>query len=139
MSVTLHRRVTMVDVDLVQVNFARFFYWMDAAYAELLVDLGHPLSQVIAEQKATPAVRSRCDYRRPVGLDDEFRIRAAITRVGTSSYTVSFRFEDAEGLFALGAVDYVWVNTLPRQHSAPAPPWIAAACDPGFLEGTERR
>lgn len=138
MIVTTRRRVSMADVDLVQVHFARFFPWMDAAYGELLVALGHPLSRLLADANATPAVNANCDYRRPVGLDQEFYVRAAVTRVGSSSYTVSGRFEDEAGLFALATMDYVWIATAPQQRAMPLPSWIREAVEPDFLAGTER-
>jgi YbgC/YbaW family acyl-CoA thioester hydrolase len=138
MIVTIHRRVSMVDVDLVQINFSRFFPWMDAAYGELLVKLGHPLSQLVAQGNATPAVKATCDYRRPLNLDEEFTLRAGITRVGNASYTLSGRFEDATGLFALAAIDYVWITTSPRHQALPVPTWIRESREPDFLKGTNR-
>jgi acyl-CoA thioester hydrolase len=120
-------RVLMIDVDAVQVNFTRFFQWMDKGYSELLHRLGHPLSRILAEGAATPVVDARCNYRRPVGLDDAFTTTSWVSGVGTTSYTVTHRFDDAHGTFAVGECRHVWITTGGRQTPAPVPGWLRDA------------
>ena len=50
--VTTTRRITMADVDPVQVHFASYFEWLDGAYHALLAQLGHPLVTILAEDSA---------------------------------------------------------------------------------------
>jgi len=132
--VTRSHTVNMTDVDLVQVNFSRFFPWMDDAYNALLRELAHPLSGIIQAGFATPVVDARCSYQRPVGLDQEFVVRSAVVGHGRSSYTVAHRFEDDRGIFALGSTKHVWIATRPTQSPAPVPEWISGAVVWGFME-----
>jgi len=129
----IRRRVSMTDVDLVQINFARYFPWMDEGFGLLLEECGHPLSSIIANGHATPVVSVQCDYVRPVTLDDRVDGWSAVTKIGTSSFEVSHRFE-SDGLIAIGRATHVWIAVAPTQRAVPVPQWIHDALDPGFLD-----
>jgi 4-hydroxybenzoyl-CoA thioesterase len=118
--------VGMVDVDLVQINFATYFVWMDSGYGALLRMLGHPLSTILAQGYATPAVEARCEYLRPVGLDDRVDCASWISAAGRSSYTVAHRFEHEGMLVAAGQLTHVWITASPAA-SAPLPAWLRSA------------
>jgi YbgC/YbaW family acyl-CoA thioester hydrolase len=135
--VTQSRRtfnVNMTDVDLVQVNFARFFVWMDDGYDALLRELGHPLSGILASGFGTPVVDARCEYRRPVTLDDEFTLRSAVVSHGRSSYVVGHRFEDERGVFAVGRCVHVWLKLGEGGSATPVPAWLTNGLEPAFLD-----
>jgi acyl-CoA thioester hydrolase len=135
--VTRTHTVNMTDVDLVQVNFSRFFLWMDDGYDALQRELGHPLSQVIRDGFATPVVDARCEYRRPVGLDDDFQVRSAVISTGRTSFVVGHLFEDSRGVFAIGKCTHVWVRTEPRQQAEPVPLWLTAGIERDLLDVAE--
>lgn len=135
--VVVGHAVNMTDVDSVQVNFSRFFVWMDDGYMTLLRECGHPLSGIIASGWATPVVEVRCNYRRPVSLDAEFTVTSATVSVGESSFLVAHRFEDTHGLFAIGRATHVWIALEPSQSPARAPDWLRNAAEPDFLVGVE--
>lgn len=137
--VTRRHTVNMTDVDLVQVNYARFFVWMDDAYDAILRDLHNPLSRIVADGFATPVVDARCEYRRPVSLDDEFHVRSAIVSTGQTSYVVAHRFEDFLGTFAIGKATHVWIRTDPAQRAEPLPHWVRDAVEAEFLNDIEGR
>jgi 4-hydroxybenzoyl-CoA thioesterase len=124
---TVAHRVLMIDVDLVQVNFSRFFDWMDRGYNELLHCLGRPLSQIVTSGYATPVVDAQCNYRRPVTLDDEITTTSWVSEVGRTSYVVTHRFDDARGTFAVGRCTHVWVSLGERQQAEAVPDWLASA------------
>ncbi|MEV8135416.1 acyl-CoA thioesterase [Microbacterium aurantiacum] len=134
-SVKRSHTVNMADVDLIQVNFSRFFVWMDDGYGALQRELGHPLSQIIRNGFATPVVDARCEYRRPVGLDDEFEVTSAVVAAGRTSFSVGHLFEDSRGVFAVGRCVHVWVRTEPQQQSEALPAWITGGLEEGFFEG----
>lgn len=121
--------VNMTDVDMVQVNFSRFFLWMDDAYDSLLRQLGHPLSSIIADGFATPVVDARCSYLRPVALDDQFTVKSGVIAVGNTSYTVAHQFSTVEGVFAIGRVTHVWITTDGVQTPVTAPEWVRESVD----------
>ncbi len=109
---------------------------MDEGYSELLHRLGHPLSRILAEGAATPVVDARCNYRRPIGLDDVFTTMSWVGRVGAASYTVIHRFDDVHGAFAVGECRHVWITTADgRQSPAPVPDWLR---DTGITRQEER-
>jgi YbgC/YbaW family acyl-CoA thioester hydrolase len=118
--------VGMVDVDVVQINFATYFRWMDLGYGALLRMLGHPLSTILARGNATPAVDARCQYLTPVSLDDRVDCASWIAEAGRSSYTVAHRFELEGTLVAEGQLAHVWISTSPAV-SAPLPAWLRSA------------
>lgn len=124
---TISKRVLMIDVDLVQVNFSRFFAWMDEGFNELLHELGLPLSGIVSDGFATPVVDARCSYIRPVSLDDRFTVHSWIARTGTSSFDVKHRFSDRDGVFAEGSCTHVWVRLMPEHQSVPLPQPIKVA------------
>jgi acyl-CoA thioester hydrolase len=116
----------MVDVDLEQINFCTYFRWMDIAYTQMLVDLGHPLSELLATGISTPIVNARCSYRIPVGLDDLLDIRSWISDIGRSSYQVNHEFSRAKEVVAKGAVKHVWITRDPPQ-PVEVPTWLRDA------------
>ncbi|SDH12522.1 acyl-CoA thioester hydrolase, YbgC/YbaW family [Sinosporangium album] len=120
------QRVAMTDVDLVQINFRAYFRWMDHAYMQILIDLGHPLSRLLEAGSATPAVDARCNYRRPVSLDDEVDVLSWISTVGTSSYEVTHAFTHRRDLVAIGSVKHVWIG-LDDARPLPVPGWLRDA------------
>lgn len=124
---TVSKRVLMVDVDLVQVNFSRFFGWMDEGFNELLHGLGLPLSRVISDGYATPVVDARCSYIRPVTLDDTFTVHSWVARTGVSSFDVRHQFTDGAGLFAEGTITHVWIRLGAAQRTMPLPAQIKDA------------
>ncbi|MEW1823134.1 thioesterase family protein [Arthrobacter sp. NPDC080031] len=124
---TVSKRVLMIDVDLVQVNFSRFFAWMDEGFNGLLHEVGLPLSGIVADGFATPVVDARCSYLRPVGLDDTFTVHSWIGRTGTSSFEVKHRFSDQNGVFAEGRCTHVWVELKTDQRAMPLPDQIKNA------------
>jgi YbgC/YbaW family acyl-CoA thioester hydrolase len=129
--------VNMTDVDLVQINFTRFFLWMDGGYNSLLRESGNPLSEIVASEHATPVVDARCEYRRPISLDDQFQVRSAIVKIGRSSYVVAHRFEDDDGVFAIGRTTHVWIRLQPSQAPEDVPPWLSDMLNVHFLDDLE--
>jgi YbgC/YbaW family acyl-CoA thioester hydrolase len=124
-SQTRHR-VAMVDVDLVQINFTAYFRWMDLGYVQLLSDLGHPLSELLASGMGTPVVDARCNYLAPVGLDDVVDARTWVSNVGRSSYLVNHEFVCRGTPVARGVLKHVWIGLQPQQ-SLSAPEWLRSA------------
>jgi YbgC/YbaW family acyl-CoA thioester hydrolase len=131
---TLHHHVNMTDVDLVQINFARYLPWADQGFGAWLREAGHPLTTIIVNGFATPVVSVRCDYMRPLALDDAFWTRSAVTKVGRTSFVMTHRFEDENGLLALVRATHVWIRTQSTQTPEVAPQWLHDAVAAGFTD-----
>jgi acyl-CoA thioesterase FadM len=114
----------MVDVDLVQINFATYFRWMDQGFQRMLVELGHPLSEILKGGEATPAVSAACDYVQPVSLNDEVRAVTRVAEVGRSSFVVAHEFSSAGGVVASGRMKHVWIAMGPPAVATAAPSWL---------------
>ena len=133
---TVHRahRLTMGDVDAVQVYAPNYFRWMDQGLHDLLVALGHPLRELFAAGFGTPAVHAQCSYASPIGLDDVLEWTTRISRVGTSSFDVTHDFRCAGRHVAQGVMTHVWVETRGGQRPARAPDWLREAVTPAAPE-----
>jgi YbgC/YbaW family acyl-CoA thioester hydrolase len=130
-SVTTDRRLTMGDVDTVQVYAPNYFRWMDQGIHEYFVSLGHPLSGVLGAGFGMPAVDASCRYFSPVVLDDVLECTTWVSRVGTASFDMTHAFRCDGRDVALGRMTHVWIEIGDRQSPSPVPAWLRdAAHDP---------
>ncbi len=121
----VRRRVIMSDVDAVQVHFAAHYRWFDAAFHELMAELGHPLAGVIAAGHGTPVVDSHCSYLAPVTIDQAIEITAQVRRVGATSFGVGYEIRRGETMIANGETTHVWVQLNDgNATSMKAPDWL---------------
>lgn len=130
-SVTTSRRLTMGDVDAVQVYAPAYFRWMDQGTHELLAALGNPVGGLLSAGFGTPVVSASCEYFSPVGLDDIVRCVTSLARVGTSSFDVLHEFCCGDRHIARGLMTHVWVDLRDDQRSAPVPDWLRGAVADG--------
>ena len=127
-TVQLHRTVSMIDVDRMQIHFSSYFRWMDEAYSRLLVELGHPLEQLFDERFATPVVDARCSYLAPVGLGGAVDVATCVHRVGRSSFEIAHEFTSSGSPIASGSTTHVWVEIIDSEPvSRPVPEWLGQA------------
>lgn len=129
-SATTRRRLTMGDVDAIQVYAPNYFRWMDQGIHELFVGLGHPLGQVLAGGQGMPAVNATCEYLSPVVLDDVLECTTWVARVGTSSFDLAHEFTCEGRTVARGLMTHVWVTIGTDQRPTPVPDWLRAAAGP---------
>jgi 4-hydroxybenzoyl-CoA thioesterase len=130
--VTTTRRLTMGDVDAIQVYAPNYFRWMDQGIHELFAALGHPVSQFLAEGNGTPAVDAGCQYFAPVTLDEVLECTTYVSRVGTSSFDLTHEFRCDGRAVARGSMTHVWIEIRDGvQFAVPVPGWLreAAATD----------
>jgi YbgC/YbaW family acyl-CoA thioester hydrolase len=120
-------RLTMGDVDAVQVYAPNYFRWMEQSTQELLEALGHPLMEIIRRGFGTPAVKAVCEYFSPVGLGDVLEWTTGISRAGTSSFDVSHEFRCGGRDVARGLMTHVWTDVSSGQRPVPVPDWLRAA------------
>ncbi len=127
------RRVEFRDTDAAGIaHFSTFFVWMESAEHELLRHAGVPLVEVVKEPLhgaagnedeppgtySWPRVSAACDYKSAVRFNDELDIFVGLDKIGRSSVTWTFRFEQAGRWVAQGRV--VAVRCLLRPGLAPA-------------------
>lgn len=127
------RRVEFRDTDAAGIaHFSAFFVWMESAEHELLRHARVALVEVVTEPMDSavgkddeppgtyswPRVSAECDYKSAVRFNDELDIAVGLDKIGRSSVTWTFRFEQAGRWIAQGRI--VAVRCLLRPGVAPA-------------------
>jgi acyl-CoA thioester hydrolase len=118
-------RVCMRDVDHANIYYSAYYEWMDRSFSEFLHRAGHSLREVFASGLGIPIVESRCSYLAPVSLDDLIRIRMWISKLGRTSFVMTYDFTRVgDGVrVARGWVTHVWVKR-PEMQPVPVPDWF---------------
>lgn len=94
----LSDRILVADTDLSGViYFDRYYRRAEAGYLALVRAAGVSPRELFAERFVTPAVSSRCDYFRPVTVDDLVRQVAFISHSGGSAQTSQHHFLNEDG------------------------------------------
>jgi 1,4-dihydroxy-2-naphthoyl-CoA hydrolase len=91
--------VPLHDVDAAGIMFfGHLFRHAHDAYEAFMNALGFPLDRMIREGKwLLPLVHAEADYRLPLRHGDSARIRLCVSRVGGTSFSLSYRFADESG------------------------------------------
>lgn len=109
--------VRYAEVDQQGVVFnGHYLTWFDEACTALLDHLGIGYPELIGGGHDIQVVHTELDFAMPVRWRDAVRVRAACTRVGTSSFTVEFAVlragaDDQEHVAVRGHTVYVVVST----------------------------
>ncbi len=112
----LKERVRWIDCDAARIiHYGSYIRFFEIAETEMYRSIGLPYATAFDEIDAFPIRASyHCDYRAPARLDDLMRIEVWIFHVGTTSYTLGFRFfRDADD--ELLAEGYCRAVTVERQ------------------------
>jgi len=81
------------------VFFAHYFRIAHEAYEAWLESVGQPLAIYVDDTKAgLPIATSTADYHRSLRLGERVTITVELKRLGHTSYTLRYRFLDAEGM-----------------------------------------
>ena len=96
---TIDEYVRWGDVDAAGVIcYGAYVRFIEIAETELFRAAGIPYGQVFERFDCwLPRVSYRCDFRKPAFLDQRLRVRATVQRLGTTSITFGFSFEDESG------------------------------------------
>lgn len=99
------------DVDAAgRLHFPRIFEIVEEAEIELLRKIGWSMFERLKEFDF-PRVRVECDFKRMIALDDSFRLRVSIGRVGRSSIRYDFQaFLETDELALTGAMTVVFLK-----------------------------
>jgi acyl-CoA thioesterase FadM len=78
--------------------FANAYSIAHTVYEELIEDLGFTWQEWFENPVwAAPIRKSECEYMRPIRPNTKLSIRAEVVRVGDSSFTSKYTFEDQDG------------------------------------------
>lgn len=97
------RRVEFAETDLAGiVHFANYFRYMEATEHAFFRSLGHsvhPEGEAADELAGTgwPRVNASCDFRTPIGFEEEIEIELLVEEIGRKSIRYLFRFWKTAG------------------------------------------
>lgn len=120
---TSTRRIVMGEVDVAQIHFTTFGFWMDRALTEWLAEAGYPFTRLLEEGPGIPIVDLHLAIERRVMLDDLITLRTSVGGIGTTSFRSRHVFTRHDGVCATGELVHVCVNRETRE-TIPVPQWI---------------
>lgn len=86
-------RLLVADTDLSGIiYYDRYYRYAERGYAEIVRASGADFAGLFESRFATPAVSSRCDYFRPITVDQRFRQVVYVSRTGPSSHATDHHF-----------------------------------------------
>jgi YbgC/YbaW family acyl-CoA thioester hydrolase len=114
-------RIRFVDTDAsTRIHYSSIFRHFEAAEHEFLRAIGQPSSGLGAAGLDYPRVHVDCTFHWPLRHDDLLDIEVSAARVGTTSYTLSFRVTTAGKAAARGSITVVCVDPATgRPHALP--------------------
>ncbi|CAN0455303.1 unnamed protein product [Phaeothamnion confervicola] len=116
----------MSEVDVAQIHFTAVHRWMDRGLCEWLVEVGHPMTRLVAEGPGIPIVESRCSFLGRIMLDDVVHQRTEIGGIGRTSFRSRHTFAREEEIVARGELVHVCVNRATREPLR-VPDWLRDA------------
>ena len=85
--------IRLNDIDAAGVMFfAQYFHFAHDAYEAFMSEIGFPLHELIRRKTLLPLVHSEADYLEPLHHGDRLNIILGIEHIGTSSFSVQYRF-----------------------------------------------
>jgi len=120
-------RVRFVDTDASgRIHYTALFRWFEAAEQDFLRELRQSYSGDPAAEIGWPRVHAECDISGPFVFDDEVSIALRVTRVGNSSFELSYAASTAGIQRATGRIVIVSIDRQTRR-SRPLPSAFAEA------------
>lgn len=96
------RLVTMGDTDASGLIFyPAVSRWAAETFDRWLLDVGHPLKEMLARGRATPIVHVAADIHAPLGLSDLIDTTLSVAHVGTTSLRLRFECVRGDGVLAV--------------------------------------
>lgn len=77
--------------------FAHLFRHAHDAYERLMAAAGFPLQDLIREGTALPIVHAEATYQAPMRQGDSIRVRVTVSEIRRRSFSLDYRFLDAQG------------------------------------------
>lgn len=89
--------VCLHDIDAAGVMFfAHYFRHAHDVYEAFMASLDQGLPELIRRRSLLPLVHSEADFKRPVRHGDQLQVFLQLERIGNSSFTVRYRFLNAQ-------------------------------------------
>ena len=91
--------VPFQDIDAAGiVFFAHLFRYAHETYEQFMSDIGLSLARILQEREyLLPLIHAEADYLIPLQHGDSIRISLSVEKIGNSSFTLVYIFEDEKG------------------------------------------
>lgn len=108
-----HFTTTLHDIDAAGVLFfAHLYRHAHDAYETFMSDIGFSLKEIIRKKRKLPLVHSEAEYLQPIRHGDRIAIVLQIKNIGSSSFTVNYRFTGEQGRqLANASTTHVYLDT----------------------------
>jgi YbgC/YbaW family acyl-CoA thioester hydrolase len=127
-SIELERRLRWADSDAAgRLHFPRIFEIVEEAESELVRSIDWPMNRSMGFD--FPRAHVECQFKRVLMLDDPFRLRLSVGKLGRTSIRYDFQVFDREGELALDGT----MTVVVVQHGTPTeiPASLRAALEKG--------
>lgn len=129
-SIELERRLRWADSDAAgRLHFPRIFELVEEAESELVRSIQWPMNRSMGYD--FPRVHVECRFARVIELDEQFRLRLAVGKLGRTSIRYDFQVFRADDELALEGAMTVVVLQNGKPAEIPASLRAALAADPG--------
>jgi len=91
--------IPLHEIDAAGIMFyGHLFRHAHDAYENFMASIGFPLDRIIRDRKSLlPLVHAQADYELPLRHGESVAVHLCVEKVGRTSFTLRYRFEDAEG------------------------------------------
>ncbi len=110
--------------------FAHFFYLAHDGYEAFLETRSFGLKRILQQDFLLPLVHAEADYRAPATLGDELTFEIEVTRLGETSFTLSYRVVNQVGQDVAGLKTVHTAISQSTRQPIPLPPNLKAALQP---------
>ena len=123
-SIEIRRRLRWADADAAgRLHFPRIFELVEEAESELVRRIDWPMNRSMGYD--FPRVKVECQFRRVLSLDDPFRLRLTVGKLGRTSFRYDFQVFNADEELAIEGT--MTVVTLKNGQPAEIPASLRAA------------
>ncbi|HEY6232627.1 MAG TPA: thioesterase family protein [Pyrinomonadaceae bacterium] len=113
-SIELQRRLRWADADAAgRLHFPRIFELVEEAESEFVRRIDWPMNRSLGYD--FPRVHVECKFMRVIALDDPFRLRLTVGKLGRTSFRYDFQVINAEDQLALEGT----MTVVVLQHGKP--------------------
>lgn len=125
-SIELERRLRWADADAAgRLHFPRIFEIIEEAESELVRSIEWPMNRSLGYD--FPRVHLECRFLRVISLDDPFRLRLAVAKLGRTSIRYEYQVFDADAELAIEGT--MTIVVLQNGKPTEIPPTLRAALE----------
>jgi len=104
-------RIQFVDTDMSgRIHYSAIFKYFEIMDHDFFRRIGYSYKKIFKSGLDMPRVHVECSYLGEIEYDDELEAQVSVTKIGNSSYKLSFGFYKEEKPVAKGSLTNVFVD-----------------------------